>query len=193
MVFFYRIMTFFSVQPEKLLIYKKGVFLPKYRNCISEFPVKFSNFRSFVSFFKGFKNSLILAFFSLFGLFSTQNRSVRHFLAFSISVLVPFKKEKRFLDWNKNWQKFGLDGFSVMSATSVLQLALCCHLPISIQPNSVGYNGWRRRQGCLCIQGIMAIVTLDCNKCSKYVTSKITSGLTHRLWLIIYEYREGQL
>ena len=186
-------MTFFSVQPEKLLIYKKGVFCQNIGIVFQNFRW---NFRIFVRLFLSSRVSKILLFwrfFSLFGLFSTQNRSVRHFLAFSISVLVPFKKEKRFLDWNKNWQKFGLDGFSVMSATSVLQLALCCHLSISIQPNSVGYNGWRRRQGCLCIQGIMAIVTLDCNKCSKYVTSKITSGLTHRLWLIIYEYREGQL
>ena len=155
--------------------------MPKYRNCISEFPEKFSNFRSFVSFFKGFQNSLILAFLfslSFWAFFDTKSVCSTLFGLLYFS-LVPFKKEKRFLDWNKNWQKFGLDGFDA-SATSVLQPAQCCHLPTCIRPsNSVGYNWWRRRQGCVCIQGTIAIVTLDCNV-FYYQVASIISGLIHR-------------
>ena len=141
--------------------------LPKYRNCISEFPEIFSNFRSFVILSSRVRSSKILLFwrfyFSFLGFFDAKSVCSTLFGLLYFS-LVPFKKE-RFLDRNKNWQKFGLDGFS-KSATSVLQLALCCHLPVNIQSNSVGYNWWRG-QGCLRIQGTMVIITLDCNISSK--------------------------
>ena len=141
--------------------------LPKYRNCISEFPDFFSNFRSLLFFLQGLdlqKFSYFGVFISLFlGFFDAKSVCSTLFGLLYFS-LVPFKKE-RFLDRNKNWQKFGLDGFS-KSATSVLQLALCCHLPVNIQSNSVGYNWWRG-QGCLRIQGTMVIITLDCNISSK--------------------------